>query len=154
LHGSKRYVEVMGILSVLLAAILGLLAALHFSWAAGAHWGRGASVPELNHRPALRPGPLACAVVAILLIVAALLLLGRSGVLALPGPRWLTAAGTWAVGSVFVLRAIGDFQFFGLFRRVTGTKFASKDRFLYTPLCLLLAAGVFCVAWHPGGLGA
>jgi hypothetical protein len=144
----------MHILSLLLATILGLLAALHLSWAAGARWGRSASIPELNHRPALQPGPLACTVVAILLTVAALLLLGQAGVLALPGPRWLTAAGAWAVGVVFTLRAVGDFRLFGLFRRVTGTQFARNDALLYTPLCLLLAAGSFCVAWHARAFAA
>jgi hypothetical protein len=138
----------MRLLALLVGSILTLLAALHLYWALGGRWSLGAAVPELDGRATIRPGPLACSAVAALLLAAALLLLGRGGVVSLPLPRWLVIAGTWTVGLVFVLRAIGDFRFFGLFRHITRTTFARNDALLYTPLCLLLAAGSFVVAWR------
>lgn len=138
----------MRFLTLLMAAVLSLLAALHVYWAAGGRAARAAAVPEVGGRPAMAPGPLSCLVVAVLLLAAALLLLGRGGVLSLPGPRWLVVAGAWSVAAVFALRSIGDFRLFGLFRQITGTTFARNDALIYTPLCLLLAAGALFVAWR------
>jgi hypothetical protein len=45
------------------------------------------------------------------------------------------------------LRAIGDFHLIGFFKRVRGTRFASLDTAVYSPLCLALALGVFVVAY-------
>ena len=142
----------MRLLALALASVLAVLAAIHLYWAAGGRLARAAAVPHLGARPMITPGPLACVAVAALLLAAALLLLGRSGALSLPGPDWLAVAGTWTVGVVFVLRSIGDFRFFGLFRHVTGTAFARNDALFYTPLCILVAIGTLCVAW--GGRGA
>jgi hypothetical protein len=135
-------------LAVAVASILALLAALHIYWAVGGRWSRAVAVPELDGRSVISPGPVACAAVAALLGAAALLLLGRGGVVPLPLPRWIVAAGSWMVGLVFLLRAIGDFRYFGIFRRVSGTAFARNDALLYTPLCLLLAAAALVLAWR------
>jgi Protein of unknown function (DUF3995) len=124
------------------------LALLHFYWAAGGRTGRGVAVPELRGRPAFQPGPLACILVGMLLLAAALVLLGRSGAVAapLPFPPWIFGAGSWTIAAVFALRAIGDFQYFGFFRRVTGTPFAHNDALFYTPLCLALAILASCIS--------
>jgi hypothetical protein len=45
-------------------------------------------------------------------------------------------------------RAIGDFKYLGLFKRVRGSRFATLDTFVYSPLCLLLAAGIATLAWR------
>jgi len=141
----------MPFLALVVASVLALIAALHFYWAAGGHAGRAAAVPEMNGRPTLEPGPLGCFSVGVLLVLAALILLGRGGVVRLPGPRWLFVIGSWSVGAILALRGIGDFRSFGLFRRVTGTRFARNDTLVYTPLCLLLAVGALCVAWRAQG---
>jgi hypothetical protein len=49
-----------------------------------------------------------------------------------------------------LLRAVGEFRYVGLFKRVRGTKFAVLDTFVYSPLCLLLGAGVALVAFQHG----
>jgi len=43
-------------------------------------------------------------------------------------------------------RGVGDFRLVGLSKRVRGTRFARYDSFVYTPLCLALAAGIVVVA--------
>src|SRR5688572_598708 len=145
----------MRFLAMVVGAILSLIAALHLYWGAGGKWGAAAAVPELHGRAVIDPGPLACAVVAALLLAAALLVVSRAGLVALPGPRWIVAVGTWTVALVLLLRGVGDFKFFGLFRSVTGTVFARNDAFFYTPLCLCLAAVIGLIAWHgPAGLRA
>ena len=61
-----------------------------------------------------------------------------------------------AVAAVFVVRAlwhfhlraraIGEFRYVGFFKRVVGSRFATLDTFVYSPLCLALAIGVALVA--------
>ena len=46
---------------------------------------------------------------------------------------------------VFAARAVGDFAFVGIFKRVRGTEFARYDAALYTPLCLALGLALLLV---------
>ena len=57
----------------------------------------------------------------------------------------LPAGGDGAVPSV---DGKALFKSLGLFKRVRGSKFATLDTWVYSPLCLLLAAGVASVAWR------
>jgi hypothetical protein len=45
---------------------------------------------------------------------------------------------------------VGEFKYVGFFKRVRGTRFATLDTLVYSPLCLLLAAGVAWVALRHG----
>jgi hypothetical protein len=47
---------------------------------------------------------------------------------------------------VLALRAIGEFRYVGLFKRVRESRFAALDTRVYTPLCVALAAAVFYLA--------
>jgi hypothetical protein len=134
------------ILACSIALVLSLLSLLHLYWAVGGKLGVAGAVPEVNGAPTMTPGPLACLVVALLLAIAGLLIVARAGLLSLPVPGWMVRFGSWGVGLVFLVRAIGDFNTAGLFRRVTGTRFARNDARIYTPLCLVLATGCIIVA--------
>ncbi len=83
---------------------------------------------------------------ALALGAAALLVLGRAGVIPHMAPPWTYASGAWGLGGVLLLRAIGEFRYVGLFKRVRGTRFATLDTWLYTPLCAMLAAAVWYLA--------
>jgi hypothetical protein len=48
--------------------------------------------------------------------------------------------------AVFLGRIVGDFRWFGLFKRTRGTAFAWWDTWLFVPLCLLLALGCLVAA--------
>jgi hypothetical protein len=52
----------------------------------------------------------------------------------------------FALESALLARVIGDSRLAGFFDRIRGTKFASLDSVLFSPLCLLLAARVFHLA--------
>jgi Protein of unknown function (DUF3995) len=43
------------------------------------------------------------------------------------------------VMTLFLLRAVGDFRYAGLFKKVRGTRFAKADDRLFTPLCIGVA---------------
>ena len=134
----------MRLLSGLLGVILILLALLHVRWAFGGH-AEGAAVPSRpDGTPLFRPGPLASLSVASALALAAALVLARGDLLpAFASPR-VIGLGTWGIALAFAARAVGEFRYVGLFRRVRDTPFAKWDARLFTPLCAVLAVGT---AW-------
>jgi hypothetical protein len=132
-----------------LTAVFGALAALHVYWAARGSSGAdgGGAVPTRSDgTPLFRPGRVSTLAVAAALGIAALVVLGRSGVMAPRGPVWIYRAGAWTVGAVLLLRTIGDFRYVGLFKRQRDSRFAMLDTRYFTPLCAALAAGVLYLA--------
>lgn len=133
--------------AIALAGILTALAAVHLAWALGAKSPGTATVPTRGDgQLVFRPGRAATFAVAALLLFAAVILLGDVGILAPIGPRILYRVGVWWIGAVFLLRAIGDFRYVGIFKRERATRFAQLDSRIYTPLCVALAVGTFYVA--------
>ena len=135
---------IIGIVSAAVV-LLFLLGALHVYWACGGRFGSAAAVPvregESGSSPVFVPGKTATLIVAFLLWGVAYALSVQSGLIVdLLGfePRiylYLCAVS----GGVFTLRSIGDFRYVGWFKTVRGTRFATMDQLLYTPICLLLA---------------
>ena len=129
-----------------LATVLAFLSALHIYWAFGGRWGWGAAIPQVDGRPAFTPSRFATLLVALGLAAAAVLPLVRAGALPFSVPRWLFQWSAIFLAFVFFIRAVGDFRLVGFFKRVRGTPFAIWDTRLFSPLCLLLAAGFARVA--------
>ncbi|PTT14637.1 DUF3995 domain-containing protein, partial [Flavobacterium sp. HMWF030] len=54
----------------------------------------------------------------------------------------------WIIIFIFILRAIGDFNYVGFFKKHRNSEFALKDTKYYSPLCLLIGVltllVVFC----------
>lgn len=141
--------------AILLAAVLALISALHVYWALGGQWASTALVPTLPNgadpetpdgRLSFNPGPFAMVAVAVLLVVAAMVALGAAGTVTLPVPQVWVRFSIWALAVVLFLRAVGDFRYVGLTKRVRETPFARLDTTLYTPLCLALSALALGVA--------
>jgi len=134
-------------LGLLTACVFAALALLHVYWAAGGGWGHAAAVPTGGAGGArlFNPSRASTLAVAAGLFLAALVVLGRLGVRAAPLPGWVFVWGGWVIALVFLARAVGEFRYVGLFKRVRGTDFANWDTWLYTPLCLFIAASVAIV---------
>jgi hypothetical protein len=128
------------------AAVLLAIGALHAYWASGGRWGTDAAIPSRDGEPRFAPGIASTLTVAALLWAAALVLLGRVGLWGTWLPRWPFVTGTWTLVVVFGGRVIGDFRWFGLFKQMTGTRFAWWDTWLYVPLCALLALAALGLA--------
>jgi hypothetical protein len=128
------------------ALVLAALGALHFYWATGGQRARLATVPEIEGRAVLSPGPLACAAVGVSLLFAAALVCWTARVWA-PAfiPLGAARAGTAVLAAVFTVRAIGDRKYVGFFKQVRDTGFARLDSRIYSPLCLLLGLGAAAV---------
>lgn len=133
-------------LGIVAALVMFALAALHAYWASGGRFGTDVAIPQRNGQAAFVPGPAATIVVAVLLSAAGLVLLGRLSLWGGFLPRWPFVFGTWLVALTFAARAIGDFRWFGIFKRTTGTSFARWDTLVYMPLCAFLAFAALCVA--------
>jgi hypothetical protein len=134
------------VVAIVITGTFGLLALLHVFWAISGSRGTSAAIPEIDGRPAFVPSRALTLLVAALLALCALLVAASAGlVIASEPPRWV---GWLAFGAALVpfARAIGDFRLVGFFKRVRGTRFAQLDSLVYSPLCLVLAAGVFYVA--------
>lgn len=136
---------IIELLTFLLISIFLFIAGLHFYWAAGGRWAAADATPTNEHgKPLLNTGPLPSIVVGIGLITVALYYLifllnvrtDSYGLVATPG---------WVVPTIFLIRAIGDFRYVGLTKKLKTTPFAIQDTKYYTPLCLVIAILGFSV---------
>jgi hypothetical protein len=130
-------------LAAVLIAIFGALSLLHVYWAFGGSLASAGAVPTAEGQPLFRPGPVACLAVALALAAAAVVCALRAGLIAgfigWSVPAWIARTGIWAIALVFAARAVGEFRYVGLFKRVHGTVFARRDSLVYSPLCVLIA---------------
>ena len=124
--------------AALIAIFLGL-ALLHLHWAFGGRLAIEGAVPTEAGRPLFSPGPAACVTVAFALLAAAAVAGNRAGLLVPDAPDWISRLGIWIVALVFAARAVGDFRYVGLFKRVRGSLFAKRDSRIYVPLCGLIS---------------
>ena len=116
------------------------LSILHFYWAFGGKLGVDKAIPEIDGKPTMEPG-------AIITIAVAVALLGFGGVAYLLGFTDLKSASYgnyviysgWFLAGVFALRAIGDFNVVGFFKKVKSSEFSKYDTKYYSPLCLTLS---------------
>jgi hypothetical protein len=135
-------------MSTVLIVLLVALAVLHAWWGLGLRWpGRDErSLVELvigRTRGMRMPGLVPSMLVTIALLAAAGLVALRSKLispdLGTPGAA-IAQTGFWIACAVFALRGVAGF-IPPLFRYADGTPFASLNRRIYSPLCLLIAAG-------------
>lgn len=133
--------------AVLLASVLGLLSALHVYWLFGGVTGAAAVIPHVDGRATFTPSRAATALVAAGLAGAAVVALVCGRIVAPPVAPSLFRGTGLGLGLVFLARAIGEFRLVGFSKRVRGTPFAAWDTWLYSPLCLALAAAFLVVAW-------
>lgn len=126
------------ITSLLLLILFSFLSGLHFYWAAGGKRWLKAAIPEIKGKPTIHPGPLATIAVAIGLLgfgALAFFLGFAPADSILPG---FIYAG-WIATAIFLIRAIGDFRYVGLFKTYRESGFARQDTRIYSPLCLFIA---------------
>lgn len=132
--------------ALLTVAVLAALSLLHVYWGFGGRIGWLASLPEVDRKPLFVPTPAQSFGVAAALALAIVILAAAGGWIALPVSAGLLRIGSYGVAAVFALRAIGEFRHVGFFKRNRGSRFARMDSWLYSPLCLLVAAGAFLIA--------
>lgn len=126
------------------------LAAWHFWMASRPSAARTHAVPSVAGKPLFTPSVGATVAVGVGLLFCAALVAATGRVIDVAFPsRWL--AGLSILLSLGLLaRAIGDFRYLGFFKRVRDSRFARLDTRVYSPACLVLAAGVAYTAIGSG----
>lgn len=126
------------------------LALWHFRMAFLPVTGGGGAVPSVSGKPLFVPSARATVAVGIVLLLFACLVAATAGFVQLGVPQSVLSWLSYALALGLLARAIGEFKYVGFFKRVRDSQFAKLDTLLYSPLCLLLAAGVALVAQHNG----
>lgn len=135
------------ILALILVTLFLGLAIIHFYWALGGQWALKKAVP-VNHQgePLFKPGKLDCVIVGIGLLFCGILYLSLTDWIELVFPFWFKNSVLWIIPIAFTLRALGDFNYVGFFKKVKSSEFATMDTKFYSPLCLLMGAIGFLLA--------
>lgn len=131
-----------------LCAVFVALALWHFYMAFAPASGKGGAVPVDGSKPLFVPSTRATLAVGVVLLLFACLVAATAGWLDLALPRGALAGLSFALAAGLAARAVGEFRYVGFFKRVRGSRFAVLDTWVYSPLCLVLGAGVAWVAWH------
>ena len=126
-------------------------ASWHFALAFLPTAGAGAAVPLVDGKPLFVPSPAATAAVGCALLLCAVLVAATGALIDSGVSPFLLRGLSFALALGLLARAIGDFRYVGFFKRVRSSRFATLDTRLYSPLCLLLSAGVAAVARQNGG---
>ena len=131
-----------------IVGVFTFISMVHLYWAAGGKLGSLAAIPQLpgefasGPRPAFKPSALGTFLVAIALLVCL-----RAGLYFSPVSHGALQWGISAIAVLMFARAIGDSELVGFFKKVGGSRFARLDTYFYSPLCLVLGAGLLVVAW-------
>jgi len=137
----------MHTIAILLSLVFTSISGLHVYWGLGGRWGATAALPKKEDGTLVfRPGLVACFVVALGLLVFAYVCLAYIRLVPSFISHVWTSYAVFGLGSVFALRALGDFRYVGIFKRVRRTDFAQLDTQFYTPLCAIVAICLFVLA--------
>lgn len=133
------------------AALFAGIAALHGYWAVGGIWpGRDRehlARTVVGGQPGSKmPGPAACWAVAAVLVLAAATVLGAAGLLPLPAPRNLVRGAAFLGSAVLLFRGSEGFVDRWLRPETVGSPFVRLNLWIYSPLCLALAALTWAAA--------
>ena len=121
---------------MMLILILIVLSFIHFYWALGGKYALDKALPtDSQGNRLLNPSAFITFMVGLILLsfayVAYQLYIGEVSV-------WIIKIGL-GLAILFFLRAVGDFNMVGLFKKIKNTEFSKYDTWVYIPLCLLIS---------------
>jgi len=137
----------MQLISIALTVSFIILAILHLFWAMGLKFDIKNMVPVVEGEPVFTPGPIGTFIVAIVLFVfsAVSLGLGFSNKVPIGYFQVLKISG-FAIGTILLVRAVGDFKYVGFFKRIKDSNFAKYDYRLYSPFCITSGVALLYLA--------
>ena len=131
------------IIVLILEVIFIFLAGIHVYWAFGGKWASTAVIPTKEDKDdVMMPGPIGTFVVAIGLLGFGGIIWLNTMAMQLKSVSWLYPVyqyGLWIIAGIFMLRAIGEFNYVGFFKKYKHTKFGKNDTLYYTPLCVIIS---------------
>ncbi len=137
------------LLSILLSTVFFILSAIHFYWGFGGKWAFDDVYPTKEDGTSLAkvPGVVASFIVATGLFVFGLFYLINGQIIPVVLPSYLRVYGYWIIAFIFFLRAVGDFKYIGMFKKIKKTSFAKNDTKIYTPLCIFISCLTFLLIY-------
>ncbi len=131
------------ILAYINAIIFLLISSLHFYWAFGGSWAIQYTMPEEYKESFFNPKnklkmAISTLIVACGLIAFSWITISNHHDCGIPVSNYWVTILTRVIGTIFIIRAIGDFNHFGLFKNKSDSLFAKKDSRIFVPLCLYL----------------
>lgn len=120
--------------------VLIFISGIHFYWAFGGAWGVKDVIPtKTKDEKIISPPKIATIIVAIIIAGFAAIYAEKMNLISLLFlPNWLLNYGMYIVTSIFIIRAVGEFNYVGFFKRIKNTRFAKNDTKYFSPLCLFL----------------
>lgn len=126
-------------IAIVLFLVFLFLSSIHFYWGFGGRWGSDAVFPtKADNTKFKMPGVLPTFIVAFGLLGIGFFILIKSGFILFNIPLWLNNYGLLIIAGIFILRAIGEFNYVGFFKKINQTKFAQNDTKYYSPLCFTI----------------
>ena len=123
----------MDYLAALIIGIYVLISSFHFYWGFGGRLGIESVIPTKEGIPMLNPSKS-------LTILVGFLVLGFAWVFYfLYFDDYISSFVpymAWGISGLFILRAIGEFNAVGFFKKIKNTVFAKADTLFFSPLCL------------------
>lgn len=125
--------------SIVLFTIFTLLGCIHFYWAFGGKWGVEKVIPtKSNNKITFTPPKIATFIVGLVLVFFGIIYFTKLGIVNIKIPNLVIKYGCWIIPSIFILRAIGDFNYVGFFKKIKNTEFSKADSKWFIPLCLII----------------
>jgi len=136
----ERKVAMTTVIAFIAIGLLWFISVLHIYWAFGGRWGTAAVIPvkKGEQQPIFKPRKFGTILVAVLILLASFILIFQAGYLESFQVNTITNIGSIICAIVFMIRAIGDFNYLGFFKKIKHSQFARFDTLIYSPLCLYL----------------
>jgi hypothetical protein len=135
----------MSLVAFAIFFLLTAIAGVHVAWGTGVRWPRKTEAElvttVIGHRRDTMPSASQCYLAALAIFIPGAIALLLAGLVQTPLPPWLVILAGAGAALVFAGRGIAGYV--PAWRaRHPREPFASLDRHYYSPLCLLLAAGL------------
>jgi hypothetical protein len=135
----------MSFIAFAIFLLLTIIAGIHVAWGTGVRWPRKTEAElvttVIGHRSDRMPAPGQCYLAALAIFIPGAIALMLAGLVQTILPPWLVILAGAGAALVFAGRGIAGYV--PAWRaRHPREPFASLDRHYYSPLCLLLAAGL------------
>jgi glucan phosphoethanolaminetransferase (alkaline phosphatase superfamily) len=134
------------LLSIINTLIFTVISGFHFYWAMGGKVGFNVVLPSNTEGDkALNPSKSITCIAALVFLSIAIFYLIKVHLIDFPLPQFALNYGLYALASVLIIRAIGDFKYAGFFKTIKDTPFANYDSTYYSPLCLFLGLSTLVI---------
>ena len=129
----------MNFIAILTIMVLIIMGAFHFYWAFGGDIGLDKVLPTKDGRLLLNPSKTLTFVVGSMLFLFAYIAYTlQFHDFSMMKERHLYQYSGIFLSTIFLLRAVGEFNAVGFFKKIKDTEFAIYDTKYFSPLCLIL----------------